>query len=73
MNYNEWGAQYLEQARALKEHLAPLQAQARAAGGETSVKLYRRVALLYEMYLECLHTGNCLVRRGGGQCEEKRI
>lgn len=64
MDYNEWGTQYLAEARKLKEHLAPLRGQARKENNETAAKLYRRIAVLNDMYLDCLHTGNYLIECG---------
>ncbi len=65
MDYNEWGAQYLEEAHRLKEYIKPLRQQAKAADNETASKLYRRIFTLNEMYLDCLHAGNHLTQRGG--------
>ncbi len=65
MDYNEWGMQYLEEAQRLKEHLTLLRGQARKADNETASKLYRRVAVLNDMYLDCLHTGKYLIECGG--------
>ncbi|MDF1494366.1 hypothetical protein [Caproiciproducens sp. CPB-2] len=64
MDYNEWGAEYLNEAERIKERLAPLRRQARQAGNEEASGLYRRIALLNDMYLDCLHTGRYLVRIG---------
>lgn len=72
MDYNEWGRQYLEEAERLKEHLRPLREQAGAADRETAEKLYRRIAVLNEMYLECVHTGNYLLQHGGNEWQENQ-
>ncbi|NLJ30961.1 MAG: hypothetical protein GX424_05070 [Clostridiales bacterium] len=72
MNYNEWGNQYLEEAARLKEHLRPIREQAKTADNETAARLYRRIALLNEMYLECIHTGNDLLRHGGNEWQENQ-
>lgn len=72
MDYNEWGKQYLDEAHRLKEHLRPLREQARTADRETAARLYRRIAVLNEMYLECTHTGNDLLRHGGNEWRENQ-
>ena len=55
---------YLEEAEKLKERLVPLKRQARTADHETASQLYRRAALLNDMYLDCLHTGRYLTQSG---------
>ena len=70
MEYNEWGAQYLEEALKLKEYIAPLRRQAKTSDNETASKLYRRISLLNEMYLDCLHAGNYLMGYGGKNAEQ---
>lgn len=62
MDYNEWGTEYLDEAQRLKGHLSPLRREARLAKREEANKLYRRIALLNDMYLDCLHTGRYLMR-----------
>ncbi len=67
MDYNEWGKQYLAEAKKLKDRLSPLRRQAKTADNETAAKLYRRIALLNDMYLDCLHTGKYLIEYGGNR------
>nr|WP_319489453.1 hypothetical protein [uncultured Caproiciproducens sp.] len=64
MDYNEWGTEYLCEAEKLWERLAVLRRKARLANNEAASKLYRRIALLNDMYLDCLHTGRYLVQSG---------
>lgn len=64
MDYNEWGKKYLKEAEKLKEYLTPLKKQAKTLSGKQAVLLLRRIALLNEMYLDCLHTGKLLTERG---------
>ncbi|QEY35347.1 hypothetical protein FL966_09980 [Caproiciproducens galactitolivorans] len=64
MNYKEWGMNYLEEAEKLKARLVPLRKMARTADHETAAQLYRRAALLNDMYLDCLHTGRYLTQSG---------
>lgn len=65
MNYTQWGAEYLREAEELKRKADGLRAQLACLSGEDAVLLARRIAMLYEMYLECLHTGRVLTERGG--------
>ena len=65
MNYTQWGAEYLREAEELKRKVDGLRAQLAGLPGEDAVLLARRIAMLYEMYLECLHTGRVLTERGG--------
>ncbi len=67
MDYNEWGMQYLGEAQILKERLALLRGQAKKADNETASKLYRRVAVLNDMYLDCRNTGKYLIECGGNR------
>lgn len=64
MNYRQWGAEYLEEAVGLKKRVGMLREELKGRGGEEAILLSRRIAMLYEMYLECLHTGRCLTERG---------
>lgn len=66
MRDSEWGLEYLREAQKLKEHLAPLRRELKAASGEDAVLLYRRISMLEEMYLELVHTGRYLCERGCG-------
>jgi hypothetical protein len=64
MDYREWGMEYLGEAERLKRHTALLRQQLKRVSGETEVLLFRRISMLNEMYLECLHTGRCLLEKG---------
>ena len=50
----------MKEAQMLKAHAAPLKRALKTAEGEAAPLLYRRIAMLEEMYLECLHTGRLL-------------
>lgn len=67
MDYNEWGMEYLYEAEKLKERMIPLRRQAKLVNNETASKLYRRIAMLNDMYLDCLHTGRYLVQSGANK------
>lgn len=64
MDYCGWGREYLGEALRLKRHAAPLRARLAGLRGEDRALLARRIAMLNEMYLECLHTGRELIERG---------
>ncbi len=64
MDYREWGREYLREARMLKRHLAPLRLQLKTLTGEDKILLLNRIAMLTEMYLECLRTGQELLKKG---------
>ena len=64
MDYRKWGQEYLREAAMLKRYLEPLRRELKRVSGQDAVLLYRRVAMLNEMYLECLHTGKELVGKG---------
>lgn len=63
MNYTELGQEYLKEAQMLKRHLEPLRAELKRTKGEDWVILFRRISMLNEMYLECLHIGRELLRK----------
>lgn len=67
MDYNEWGRKYLNEAEKLKKYLTSLRKQARELSGKKAVLLFHRIAMLNEMYLDCLHTGRLLTERGGSR------
>lgn len=64
MDYTQWGAEYLKEADILKKRVDMLREKYIGLGGEEAIRLSRRIAVLYEMYLECLRTGRCLTERG---------
>lgn len=61
MNYREWGQEYLQEAQMLKKRILPLKSELKNVSGEAAALLYRRIAMLNEMYLECSHTGTYLI------------
>lgn len=63
MDYAEWSREYLREAADLKERIVPLKQTLKSADRESLPLLYRRIAILEEMYFECLHTGRCLAQR----------
>ncbi len=68
MNYKQWGAEYLEEAeQAERSGLFSCGGNFTACGDEEAILLSRRIAVLYDMYLECLHTGRLLDGKGKSQ------
>lgn len=63
MDYAEWGQEYLREAAVLKERILPLKRELKSVDRENLLLLTRRIAMLEEMYFECVHTGRCLLRR----------
>lgn len=72
MDYGQWGAEYLEEADRLKKRVDALRKEFTGLRNEDAILLYRRIAMLYEMYLECLHTGRCLTERGEADEKEQQ-
>lgn len=60
------GAEYLREADRLKKRVDGLRGQFRGLRDEEAAVLARRIAMLYETYLECLRTGRELTERCGG-------
>lgn len=71
MNYSKWGKEYLYEAAKLKSRLTPLRKQAKKLNCQAASKLYRRIAILNDMYLDLLHTGRYLCK--AGQMNETKI
>ena len=64
MDFFEWGTEYQKEAEKLREYLRPLKRKLKNVSGQERILLNRRVSMLYEMYLELLHTGKELFERG---------
>ncbi len=65
MEYMGWGKEYLQQADRLQKRIGQLREKARTVSSrEEADELARRAALLYDMYLDCLHAGRLLQKRG---------
>ncbi len=71
MDYKEWGAEYLEEAGRLKNRVDMLRHGFAGLKDEEAIRLSRRIAMLYGMYLECLHTGRLLAERGRADEQKK--
>ena len=65
--YGDWAEEYLQEAEHLKSRVEALRSEARTVRSrEEADRLIRRAGLLYDMYLDCMHTGRFLRR-----CERK--
>lgn len=71
MDFEKWGQEYLDEALKIKKHILPIKEMLKHVSGEEATLLYRRTAILDQMYLECLHTGLCLKGRGDMHAKDK--
>lgn len=65
MNYIDWGNVYLQEAERLRDRVRSLRRKARQEDDSKTDAYSARIALLYSMYLDCLHTGQFLIENGG--------
>lgn len=65
MNYIDWGSAYLQEADRLQNRIRILRQEAKKGDGSQTDAYRARIALLYAMYLDCLHTGQFLIENGG--------
>ncbi len=62
--YNTWSAEYMQEAALLKERVEQIRKEAQETkNSDEADKLSWRAAMLYSMYLDCLHTGQLLAER----------
>lgn len=74
MNYIEWSNEYYLESQKLQEKITALNAElkSRSRSDENGVlALKHRIAVLYSMYLDCMHTAQVLSSRGGCKYAEK--
>ncbi len=64
MNYIAWGKQYLDEAEKLKAHIDNIRSNWSRKTQDERLSANHRTAILYDMYLECKHTGELLTKRG---------
>lgn len=67
MNYIEWSQEYWLEAQKLEKKVAALKKQLAdcCRNDENGIlDLKRRIATLYSMYLDCVHTAKLLFERG---------
>ncbi|MCQ4023179.1 MULTISPECIES: hypothetical protein [unclassified Ruminococcus] len=74
MNYFEWANEYWEEAAKLQEKISALKKRlikASKVDANGVLALKQRIAVLYSMYLDCVHTAKLLQSRGGCDYAEK--
>jgi hypothetical protein len=71
LDFVKWGQEYLSEALNIKAHMLPVKEKLKHASGNEAAALYRRAAMLEQMYLECTHIGNSLKKRGGSFAENE--
>ncbi len=64
MNYTLWSQEYFKEAQILKEKVSSLKHQLKTSNDISISETNRRIAILYSMYLECIHTAKTLQKRG---------
>ncbi len=64
MDYIKWGREYLAEAKKIQEYIARIRTNWKEKSQDERLSVNQRTSMLYEMYLECLHTGNLLTERG---------
>ena len=71
MNYLEWGTSYLEEAEKIKNYIAKIKSEDCSFKSRDDImSTKRRINTLYEMYLDCKHTGCVLCERGKEKYDE---
>lgn len=70
MDYIKWGNEYLKEAQKIRERIDNIRESWGKKSQDEKLSVNRRTNILYEMYLECKHTGEKLLARGE-QHEEK--
>ena len=63
MDYNAWSKTYWDEALRVKACMERLQREGQGATREEFLLRKRRQAILYDMYLDCVHTAKTLNRR----------
>jgi hypothetical protein len=65
MTYKELAEEYFNSAAELKEKMSELKSSLTIVPSEQLKEIHLRVASLYHMYLDCMHTGDNLIKRKG--------
>ncbi|WP_099204698.1 hypothetical protein [Scatolibacter rhodanostii] len=64
MDYTKWGQEYLIEAKKIKAHIDNIRLNWKHKSQDEKLSINHRTAILYDMYLECKHTGELLLQRG---------
>ncbi len=65
MTYKEWAEEYFESAGRIKEKITELKIALLTVPAEQLQDINFRISSLYQMYLDCMHTAENLVKRKG--------
>ncbi len=63
MDYITWSRTYWDEAARVRDRMERIRKQESRPAEELARK--RRLTILYEMYLDCVHTAQALERRSG--------
>ncbi len=63
MDYRTWSEEYFAEADRVRERLERLRREPLPQSRDEHLLRQRRAAILYNMYLECLHTARLLAAR----------
>ena len=65
MNYILWSQEYFKEANIIKDKLSSLKLELSTCHQSAAInEINRRMAVLYNMYLDCIHTAKLLKSRG---------
>ena len=63
MDYTAWSMAYWEEASRVQERMAQVRQEGLPPSPQEEALQRRRLSILYEMYLDCVHTAKDLGRR----------
>ena len=67
MDYTAWSMAYWEEASRVQERMAQVRQEGLPPSPQEEALQRRRLSILYEMYLDCVHTAKDLGRRAQRQ------
>lgn len=67
MDYTAWSMAYWEEASRVQERMARVRQEGLPPSPQEEALQRRRLSILYEMYLDCVHTAKDLGRRAQRQ------
>ena len=67
MDYTAWSMAYWEEASRVQEGMAQVRQEGLPPSAQQEALQRRRLSILYEMYLDCVHTAKDLGRRAQRQ------
>lgn len=63
MDYRVWSESYWREASRVKERMNQIRREPKTGNKEEQILRQRRLAILYDMYLDCTHTAKLLAAR----------